>query len=209
MKSNLKRLICTITIATALLGVSTTAFASDYNSGCKIKWNTNCWTWKQDSQYPNCGNKQDQKYPDCGNKQDQKHPDCGNKQDKKYPNCANEQDQKYTDCNKENNTTDQGDGSEETKKPDCGTNVPSDEQTKDKGDENKVDKLTPEVNKEQKDKNVEEGTLGVNDIKNDNEDNTRKISGVKTGDNSKLPIYILLASIGSGALFVVNKFMRK
>ena len=62
MRKKIRKLICTTTIATVLLGMSTTAFASSYSTlstsiGCNVSNSTakqNCNTTKPSTTKPNC-----------------------------------------------------------------------------------------------------------------------------------------------------------
>ena len=204
MRKNLRKLICTTTVAVVLLGVSNTALASSYinSSRCNVSNLTvkqNCNNSKPNTTKPNCNNsKPNTGKPDCNNsKPNTTKPDCGNsKPSTTTPSVPD---------NTENTTKPTvPDNTENTTKPSVDNN-----ETPSGNEESKTDIVTPVVNENSTE--IEEGTLGVSDIEEDNEDteDAKTIAGVKTGDNSKLPLQIFLGSIASGALFVVNRFLRK
>ena len=187
MRKNLRKLICTTTVAVVLLGVSNTALASSYINSSRC--NVSNLTVKQ-----NCNNsKPNTTKPDCGNsKPSTTTPDSGTT----TPSVPD---------NTENTTKPTvPDNTENTTKPSVDNN-----ETPSGNEESKTDIVTPVVNENSTE--IEEGTLGVTDVKEDSEDkeDSKKITGVKTGDNSKLPLQVFLGSIASGALFVVNRFIRK
>ena len=218
MRKNLRKLICTTTVAVVLLGASNTVLASNYSTsiGCNVssgKVNSKCNnTWKHHDRKPECGTTK----PDCDTtKPSTTKPDCG----------MTKPSTTKSDC---------GTTKPSTTKPDCGTIKPSttnpgsdttkpsvsdktEETTKpsvDKNETTSTDKdsksniTTPVVNKNENSNKVEEATLGVSDIKKDNKD-AKTIDGVKTGDNNKLPIQVFIGTIASGALFAINRFLRR
>ena len=232
MRKNLRKLICTTTVAVVLLGASNTVLASNYSTsiGCNVssgKVNSKCNnTWKHHDRKPECGTTK----PECGTTK----PDC----DTTKPDCGmTKPSTTKSDCGTTKPSTtkpDCGTTKPSTTKPDCDTTKPSttnpgsdttkpsvsdktEETTKpsvDKNETTSTDKdsksniTTPVVNKNENSNKVEEATLGVSDIKKDNKD-AKTIDGVKTGDNNKLPIQVFIGTIASGALFAINRFLRR
>lgn len=189
MRKNLRKLICTTTVAVVLLGASNTVLASNYSTsiGCNVssgKVNSKCNnTWKHHDRKPECGTTK----PECGTTK----PDC----DTTKPSTTNP----GSDTTKPSVS----DKTEETTKPSVDKN-----ETTSTDKDSKSNITTPVVNKNENSNKVEEATLGVSDIKKDNKD-AKTIDGVKTGDNNKLPIQVFIGTIASGALFAINRFLRR
>ena len=194
MRKNLRKLICTTTVAVVLLGASNTVLASNYSTsiGCNVpsgKVNSKCNnTWKHHDRKPECGTtKPGTTKPECGTTK----PDCDTT--------------KPSTTNPDSDTTKPSvsDKTEETTKPSVDKN-----ETTSTDKDSKSNITTPVVNKNENSNKVEEATLGVSDIKKDNKD-AKTIDGVKTGDNNKLPIQVFIGTIASGALFAINRFLRR
>ncbi|WP_294359638.1 hypothetical protein [uncultured Clostridium sp.] len=206
MRKNLRKLICTTTVAVVLLGASNTVLASNYSTsiGCNVssgKVNSKCNnTWKHHDRKPECGTTK----PDCDTtKPSTTKPDCGTiKPSTTKPDCDTT---KPSTTNPGSDTTKPSvsDKTEETTKPSVDKN-----ETTSTDKDSKSNITTPVVNKNENSNKVEEATLGVSDIKKDNKD-AKTIDGVKTGDNNKLPIQVFIGTIASGALFAINRFLRR
>ena len=206
MRKNLRKLICTTTVAVVLLGASNTVLASNYSTsiGCNVssgKVNSKCNnTWKHHDRKPECGTTK----PDCDTtKPSTTKPDCGTiKPSTTKPDCDTT---KPSTTNPGSDTTKPSvsDKTEETTKPSVDKN-----ETTSTDKDSKSNITTPVVNKNENSNKVEEATLGVSDIKKDNK-YAKTIDGVKTGDNNKLPIQVFIGTIASGALFAINRFLRR
>ena len=206
MRKNLRKLICTTTVAVVLLGASNTVLASNYSTsiGCNVssgKVNSKCNnTWKHHDRKPECGTTK----PDCDTtKPSTTKPDCGTiKPSTTKPDCDTT---KPSTTNPGSDTTKPSvsDKTEETTKPSVDKN-----ETTSTDKDSKSNITTPVVNKNENSNKVEEATLGVSDIKKENTD-AKTIDGVKTGDNNKLPIQVFIGTIASGALFAINRFLRR
>ena len=206
MRKNLRKLICTTTVAVVLLGASNTVLASNYSTsiGCNVssgKVNSKCNnTWKHHDRKPECGTTK----PECGTtKPSTTKPDCGmTKPSTTKSDCGTT---KPSTTNPGSDTTKPSvsDKTEETTKPSVDKN-----ETTSTDKDSKSNITTPVVNKNENSNKVEEATLGVSDIKKDNKD-AKTIDGVKTGDNNKLPIQVFIGTIASGALFAINRFLRR
>ena len=213
MRKNLRKLICTTTVAVVLLGASNAVLASNYSTsiGCNVssgKVNSKCNnTWKHHDRKPECGTTKPEcgtTKPDCDTtKPSTTKPDCGTiKPSTTKPDCDTT---KPSTTNPGSDTTKPSvsDKTEETTKPSVDKN-----ETTSTDKDSKSNITTPVVNKNENSNKVEEATLGVSDIKKDNKD-AKTIDGVKTGDNNKLPIQVFIGTIASGALFAINRFLRR